>query len=86
MINHDLVDYIQKAKAAGRRDAEITQSLIQLGWKQEDVADSLKKASPSILVRIRKNWKLAVVYLVIVVLVIVLVSLAYLAFTTPIQN
>lgn len=86
MVNQDLVDYIQKAHTAGRRDADITSTLIQLGWIQADVADSMQVASPSLLATIKKEWKLVAIWLGILMLFIIVCALAYLAFITPPQK
>ena len=86
MVNTELVDYIQKALAAGRKDGEIKATLLQLGWTQQDVDDSLASASPRVMDKIRKEWKLVAVWIGIIILFIIVCALGYLAYTTPVQQ
>lgn len=45
MPNQQLLDYIQKAKEAGQTDWQITQSLLQIGWSQEQINEAFGTSS-----------------------------------------
>lgn len=46
MINQQLVDYIQKARAVGQTDEQISQYLTQAGWQQVDISAALTNNRP----------------------------------------
>lgn len=83
MVHPDLVDYIQKAKQSGKSDADIASTLRQLGWGQVDVADSFEAASPSLMLKLRRNWKWVAIWVVIFVLFVVVCMLVYMVAATP---
>lgn len=46
MINQQLTDYIQAARAAGQTDEQIAQTLAQQGWQQADIQAALVNDNP----------------------------------------
>ncbi|CAN5169878.1 hypothetical protein BH09PAT2_BH09PAT2_07090 [soil metagenome] len=86
MVNGDLVDYIQKAKASNLSQTEIVSTLLQLGWELEDVNDSMQVAAPDRLAWIKQHWRWFAVGGLILVLLIIAAVMAYFVYINPIQN
>ncbi|MBP7967279.1 hypothetical protein KAZ66_03315 [Candidatus Woesebacteria bacterium] len=86
MVNAELIDYIKKAKVAGKKDKEISDTLLQLGWGQIDVYDSLHAVSPSPLRWVKEHWKLVAAWLLILVLILIIIGMVYIILTTPPQK
>lgn len=86
MINPELVDYIKKARMAGKTDKDISDTLLKLGWGQVDVADSIKAVTPNPTEWLKDNWKVLVAWVLIVVLVLIIIGMVYMIFTTPPQK
>src|SRR3989338_7316882 len=45
IMNQALINYIQKAKAAGRSEEEIKNTALGMGWKENDVMEAFKAAT-----------------------------------------
>lgn len=47
MVTTELLDYINRARAAGQTDEQIAQGLIRQGWQQPDIQSALANNQPS---------------------------------------